>query len=352
MQEAETKVRSKKDLAQDVVFITNKPAREVYPFDTPSEVIPSVCEVYDPVKKENRTAIYLIGQRSIWVDEIPAFKDGKKLEGSPIVLINGVKVVSVKERNLLEYLKVAGYNEANNETRVNSPVLYKEINFETTAENAFIKSKEIDSARHYVNNAPIREVRSYLLALQKTTDGYKIVQGLSEFEVRLSLRPHAEKNPKIFLESLKDSYLQNKARIINAIYEDVLVFDEKENQLSWKNGGVIIKAPKDIHVTEHFATLSIDSDKYMKLFNEVAEALRVINKKAPSDAGEIEESDPLDLLVTDAINAGIITASSKNMWFSYTNDAGDVLKFKVKRDLIEELKTNKDLVQELFRKTS
>ena len=333
--------------------LTRKPSRQGNPYP-PSVFIPGECEVYDPTTNTQRTAVYLAGAKSIWADEIPALREEKVIQGKKIIIKNGFLSVSPKEKNKLDYLLVCGYNESNDETRINSAVIFKELDVEKLAEKSFENSKILDNARYFVNNADIREVRAYGLAWAKTNAEYKAIQDMSEYEVRVYMRKLAEKNPSMFVESMQDSAIRNKVRIIHAIYSDILILNEQDRTLSWKGGDVLIKAPNGLDVVVYFAQMAIDNPKYKEAFETMTSLMK--NDEPKSENLEREETvkeepkSTQEQLIDSLLSSKVLTGGKNNMWFKYKKD-DEELKWKTKKDLIKALKEDKVLLAELISQT-
>lgn len=337
------------DLKKERRFVlSRRPNANGEPYN-PVEFIPGECEVYDSETDRVRTAVYLPGVHTIWADEIESLKGKDRVIGKKILFNNGWKIVSPKEANLLKYLLVAGYNEANTETRVNSSVLYKEWVVEELAKNKFEDNKKKDDAVYFVNNADIREVRAYALALAKNKTQIENIQRASEFEVRLGLRPIAEKNPEKFIEAMQEVSLRNKVRIIQAIYSDVILHNEKDRTLSWKGGEMFITAPIGMDVIDYFASMSVDAPKFKDVFEAMVSRMnpnKTTKEEIIEKVEEEEEKSIQETLLSLAVEKGVITGGKKNMWFVY----GDT-KFKTKTDILNALAEDKDLAEEIFNKT-
>lgn len=345
------KTTTLEDLKKERRFVlTRTPNKYGEPYN-PVEFIPGECEVYDSTTDRVRTAVYLPGVHTIWADEIESLKGKDRIIGKKILFNNGWKIVSPKEANLLKYLLVAGYNEKNEDTRVNSAVLYKEWAVETLAKNKFEDNKRRDDAVYFVNNADIREVRAYALALAKNRTQVENIQQASEFEIRLGLRPIAEKNPEKFIEAMQEVSLRHKVRIIQAIYSDIILWNEKDRTLSWKGGDTFITAPIGMDVIDYFASMSVDAPKFKDVYDAIIARMnggKVEKQKVEKQEIEEEEEEKSiqDTLLDLAVEKGVITGGKKNMWFVY----GET-KFKTRTDILKALKEDKELAEEIFNKT-
>lgn len=340
---------NKRELQKERRFVLTQRASKQYPFYPPTVTIPGACEVYDPKTDKQRTAVYMPGQNTIWADEIESLKNEKRIEGKSILIKNGVISVSARESNKLKYLEVAGYNEANTDTRINSAVLYRELDVERLAEKSFEDSKKLDNARYFVNNNDIKEVRAYGLALAKNNADYKAIQDMSEYEVRVYMRGLAEKNPSLFIDGMQQESLRNKVRIIHAIYSDVLVLNESERTLSWKNGSTFITAPSGLDVVVYFAEMAIDNPKYKEAFDTMTTLMK--QDKTPVDKSEKVERQELksiqETLIDNLLEKEVVTCSGNNTWFKYKKGKEE-LKWKSKKIFIEALKEDKELLAELM----
>ena len=338
---------NKVKLEKERRFVLTQRASKQYPFYPPTVTIPGACEVFDPETNQQRTAVYMPGQNTIWADEITSLKNEKRIEGKSILIKNGVISVSARESNKLKYLEVAGYNEANSETRINSAVLYRELDVEKLAEKSFEDSRKLDNARHFVNNNDIKEVRAYGLALAKNNSDYKAIQGMSEYEVRVYMRGLAEKNPSLFIDGMQQESLKNKVRIIHAIYSDVLVLNESERTLSWKNGSTFITAPSGLDVVVYFAEMAIDNPKYKEAFETMTTLMK---KDSEPKSEKVEQQEPKSIqetLIDNLLEKEVVTCSGNNTWFKYKKGKEE-LKWKSKKIFIEALKEDKELLAELM----
>jgi len=290
-------------LEQSYVYqLSRVPAKGARPYP-PTEIIPGTCKVYDSSKGQERTAIYLTGQKTIWADEIDALKNQLNPRGRNIIFTNGYKLVSSKERNLHDYLNVCGYNEANNESRMDSPILFRLIDNTKKAETVFDEQKMLDQARYFTSNEDIKTVRAYTIALTKNAADIQRVQGLSEYEIRLYARQLAEKNPQFFIEGMREQSLERKVNVIKAIYSDILIHDEADRMLIWKGGDMLIKAPLGLEPIMYFAEQSIDNKKYTEAYNNMMDMLNNKSKVKAKQVvkEEIEEDDDDEVIVSNVV---------------------------------------------------
>lgn len=352
-----SKTERGKSQKQEYRFIVTKKPNKNGQF-APTDIIPGECEVYytdDKGKTEQRTAIYLPGQKTIWADEIPSLEKEKVIKGKSILFKNGFKVVNAREKNLLDFLQISGNNQANNDSRINSAILYRELDKEVLAANTYEKDRDIDKARYFISMSDITEVRAYALALAKNAAEYKLIQEMSEYEVRVALRPKAQSNPEYFIEGMQDLSLRHKALVIQGIYKDIVKLDEQERTLSWSDGGVFAQAPTGMDVVTYFSQMSIESPKHKESFNEIVSQVKGNSKEevSPKQESQVKPKEPIsksveDTLIDSLLEKGVLTVKSNNTWFKYKEGEDDELKWQTKTKLLKELKEDKALLGELM----
>lgn len=322
----------------------------------PTEIIPGTCEMFDEETQKTRICCYIPGQTTIWADEIKNYDDVKKNTKS-IVITNGVKIVQKRENLLLQYMRNVGYNLANKDANSTGTSLFKEINRENDAKTAFLQNKEKDNAVYFVNNEEIEDVRSYALALAKNTSEYNHVQNMSEYELRLAMRRMAEKEPKKFLDGMKEVATKNKVIIIKAIYKDIIKIDEGQTTLTWNNGGKLIEAPKGMNVIEYFSKACMDSPTHEKSFRAMIDILKDPKAKFQEEKSEPKKEESsgsnetskakIEKLVDKALEQEIITCGQNGLWYKYK-----VGKWKTKKDIIDMFSKFNEELTELKEKLS
>lgn len=322
----------------------------------PTEIIPGTCEMYDEEQERTRICCYIPGQTTIWADEIKNYEDVKKNTKS-IVITNGVKVIQKRENLLLQYMRNVGYNQSNKEANASGTTLFKEINRENDAKTAFLHNKEKDNAVYFVNNEKIEDVRSYALAIAKNVSEYNHVQTMSEYELRLAMRRMAEKEPKKFLEGMKEVATKNKVIIIKAIYKDVIKIDTGQTTLTWSNGGKLIEAPKGMNVIEYFSKACMDSPTHEKSFRTMIEILKDPSasfqgekpktNEGSAEKGESSNNEEIEALINKALDTGVITCGQNGLWYKYK-----VGKWKTRKDIVDMFSKFEDKLEELKQEIS
>ena len=352
------------DLDKSYTFVLTQPRANKQPFYPPNTLMCGESKVRftDPKTGDvrERYAIYLPSATSIWADEITSLRDVANPKGQTINIVNGVKVINSRESNLLKFFRVAGMNEANDKTRIRNVVVYRELNQVKKAEEVFDNMKQLDNARYFVSNQDIKEVRAYALALSKTASEVSIIQQMSEYELRLHLRQVAERNPATFIEGMKDLVLINKVKIIQAIYDDTIISNEKDGSLSWKDGSEFLVAPKGMSAVQYLAEMSVKSEKHLRMLQDIEEGgsrkPKSETKKPTSKKQEEEEEDfddkvltptGIEMLIEKAIEEEHIYVTANKVWHIYKRDMDGELKFKGRKELSTELEQNDDFRLEL-----
>jgi len=239
-------------------------------------------------------------------------------------------------------MRNTGFNLENQEKNSTGTTLFKELNREVDAKKDFLQKKERDNAIYFVNNESVQDVRSYALAISKNESEYRMIEKMSEYELRLAMRNVAEKDPKKFLESMKEVFIQNKVIIIKAIYADVIKVNKEQTSLSWNDGGEFIKSPQGMNVVDYFAKSNSPSHK--KSFESMVEFLKDPSKEKSVIINEDQSllEKEIEKVIDIALSKEIITCSDKNMWYTY-ND----IKHQTRKRFVEELIKNEKLFSEI-----
>jgi len=160
----------------------------------------------------------------------------------------------------------------------------------------------------------------------------------------LAMRNVAEKDPKKFLESMKEVFIQNKVIIIKAIYADVIKVNKEQTSLSWNDGGEFIKSPQGMNVVDYFAKSNSPSHK--KSFESMVEFLKDPSKEKEAKQSIDNDKDPLEKeiekIIDVALSKEVITCSDKNMWYTY-ND----IKHQTRKRFVEALLNDEELFDEI-----
>ena len=332
-----------------ILFKSTKNPTNVYPHFSASENIPSTCEIlWFPLDANgNRTGEgeyprqirYVRGAKSIFVDEMSDIEVEKKAE--KIVMKIGFITIPTRDKNLLNYLRYCGYNDANNDTRINSGVLFAEQDYEKEATIQVAREKQLIEAQNFVYTAPIDEIRAFAEVLCKTKADIDGVRLRGDDEIRRSLIPIAQTKPEIFVDGLKSQSLKNKVFITRAVQKGIIKIDDEQRRLTWAKGGEqIIESAIGLNVMDHFAEYADKSPENIKTLDAIKEMLSSSNSEVATSAPQLTWQESL---IEEAINDEIITQSGGN-WFMISGEEGEDPVFKVqgKKKLIKAITENKD----------
>lgn len=347
-------IRSSDKKKTEINFKLSKPPGDRYPFYPPSEIIPCICEILyldqETGEKDQRTIAYVPGRSSIFIDEWSdeekkaIYGEGKRKKLKGIKFTNGFKIVGTSERNLLNYLRYAGYNKANDDTRMpDNSALYLEEDYEANNEKIITARKDVVKAQYFVNEAPIEDVRAFALALCENKSQVDQISVMDEYSVRAALLPVAEKKPQTFIEGLTDKELKNKVYIIKALQIGIITEDSKSSKLSWEDGDVFVEAPKNMPVIDWFADLATKTTEYSKVLDLIKEFLE---EEKPA---EEENKTWQERMVDEAIDAGRMEKNGN--WYIVPGDEGEdpIYKSNGLKNLLEDLSKKDNVLLNLIR---
>lgn len=331
-------IKTTNDLKASTVFmLTQAVGKNGFPaINTP---IPGSCEVYDTEKKIARIAMYIPGQATIWKDEmnLDAIPEKLKGRGQTIYFQSGQKLVRNTETLMLKYLKVAGYNRDNIETKQpNTSVLYYEFNAEEISRKANMKEDIRLEALLFVMKGDINEVRAYALALAPNLNSYREIASYSDQRVRQALRHPAEANPKAFMDGMLEGSLRNKVCIIRAINEEEIFLNESETSLSWAGGDVFVEAPQGMKAVQFLAEMAVKDQKYAGILSDIKATL-------PLERKEVEAPKSLSFqesLMQEAMELKVLEKNATGSWYYMNKGEEDEVKFKGTAKVIDAITSN------------
>ena len=340
------------------IFQLTKNPSNRYPFYPPVEIIPGICEVlYTPslgeknsdgrmVTEDNpadsyvRLARYQPGMRGIWADEWTDKEREKKV--AKIHFRVGYLTVNMRDKNLLNYLRVAGYNKKNNETRMpDNGIAYKELDYEGDAKKIILNDRKSDEAKYFVNNAPLEDVRAIAQALAKSKAEVQNIYTMDEFTLRYSLRATAQMNPDLFVGKLKDGPTKNKVFIVKALQKGIIKINEDDSEISWASSGdVIVNAPYGMDVITQFSELAISNAEYVKYLDTIIEMVEDSSEEKQTITKDIPWNEKM---VNDAIERKVISELGGH-WFVIAGEEDEDPIFKVqgKKNLYASVLENKE----------
>jgi hypothetical protein len=341
-----SRIETSKDLKKSTVFmLTQAPGKNGFPaINTP---VPGSCEVFDKVKKMARIAMYVPGQATIWKDEMNLDAIPKKLRdrGQTIYFQSGQKLVRNTETLLMDYLKKAGYNKDNIETKQpQTSVLYYEFNPEEISRVANAKEDIRLEALLFVMKGDINEVRAYALALAPNLNAYREIASYTDQRIRQALRHPAEANPKSFMDGMSEGSLRNKVHIIRAINQEEIFLNENETALSWANGDIFIEAPAGMKAVQFLAEMAIKDQKYAGILEDVKATLSLeVEKSETTKNLTFQES-----LMAEALEFKVVVKNATGSWYYINKDQEDEVKFKGTAKLIDAITSNSMNVRDLL----
>ena len=322
---------------------TTKAPRGAYPYYNPTELIPNECEILwiDPKTEEEQVRLirYVRGMKNIFVDE---WSDAeKKKRGKKIKLTDGHLDVSTRDKNLLQFLRLAGYNRANKDTRMpDTSVLYEIFDYEAKAKEVVEERNRMKEAENFVSTAPIEEVRAFALALCKNKAEADSTMVEAEFTLRYKMQNLAAKDPNKFIDIMKSDSMKNKVYIHRALTQGVISMTNDSKGLTFPNEmESFCVAPDGMSVVEWFADLSGKNDKYIKILETIKEMLDV---KEPEPAKE--QLSFQEQIFNNALESGKLEKT--NNWYSVPGEEGKdpIVKFNGRPATLEAIKTNKDQI--------
>jgi len=304
----------------------------------PRVPIPGVGDAYDHKTERMRTATYIPGQTTIWLDELEKRNISDKLwnRGETIYFINGWKHVDPRDKLLSEYLTAVSYNDS----------LYELFNGEKIAADSNQREMDRVDALHFVLRGDISHVRAYALALAPNMGAMKEIETYDNQRIRQALRVVAEKSPEKFKESMKEASVTNKVSILRAIGKETIYVDENDSNLTWKGGDKFIEAPTGMNIIDFLSEMATKSQKHKNIMKDIVEA-------AGLDVEEDKEVKPIgwaEAMVNEALKAKVLEKSDSSSWVYVYKDTAKQLKFRGIKNLIKGVELNKEGVRDILTK--
>ncbi len=346
---------------KSILFQLSKAPGKVFPWYPPTEMIPAQSEILfipekldengkglgigDMENAEQRHIAYVQGMRSIFVDEW-SDNDKDKLTSKikSIKIINGFKSISTRDKNLLLYFRLAGYNKDNADTRLSPAVLYREVDYEAEAKKVVDLDNKKIQAQYFVNNGEISEVRAYAEALCKTQAEVHDVRTQGEHTVRYKLKELAKSSPELFVSGLTDPIMRNRLVIVRALQKDIICLSDDNKELSWANGDkVFVTAPDGMDAIAFFSEISHKNKEYTKIL----EAIKLLIDEKD---GKVEEKlDWIDTFIKQAINVEAL--KQVNNWYMIPGETEDdeaILKYNGVKKLRAAIEKGEDNIMPIL----
>lgn len=331
-----------------ITFKLTQPPGTRYPFYPPTCLIPAEDEImYYSTKEEIakgwqesfvRTIKYIPGMKGIYVDQWGEKEREKRAK--QIKFRIGFRNVSIKDRNQLDFLRATGRNKANESTNIGSAILFEEVDFEAAAKIAVEKDNKMISAKYFVNNANIDDVKAFAQALCNSKAEVEELYSKSDYEVRLALKHLAETKPELFEDGVNNPIFKNKVFIVKAIQNKIIEVNDAEGTISWaSNGKEIVSAPRGMEVVPYFADIASKNDSYADLLDSITDLLNVKKESAEEAAKKSWQEEMID----EAVELGILTVNGK--WYKIldndgTDDPVALVSVNGKKNLIDALTKN------------
>lgn len=294
-----------------------------------------------PITKKNRIIRVVDGETSIYKDE--QSEDGQKREAKRVMFSpQGDFVIEGVEKLTLEWFLKSNKNGSNKDRRTNDTPRFYLLNLKKGLDEQMEKDKSEAEALNWCYQADFKQVRRYARVL-----GFDVERDPEE--VRWSLRNVAKKEPKKFMDGLRNKYTTRKFYVLEAIDKSFVVMDTNANTLSWESGNIICHAPIGKNPVDHFVDLSLsttDMDMTYRTIHNLVEPKENTEKEITGankepDTSLVNDNPEMDSIIKQALEVGVIT--QKKSWF-YWGDR----KYQGKR-LSEALSINSTLMTELKR---
>lgn len=289
-----------------------------FPF---SENIPSICEIFDPIKGHNRTIVYKAGSHTVFLDEMSDDDKDRALKRPTSILIqNGALSVSNRETNLLTFLLLSGNvaGGVNDDHRIPGRSIIAEV---FDSESNALKRNHTRERRIKVEQTILDMDPHGIKALGMVTidnhGSLSAIERYSTSEIRDILLNIAFKNPDKIFEKLNDPKSKNQYIISKAISRGLLQFDERANTILNQDGESILTA-HGRNAVLHMSDLATKDQEWMNYVDELRD---LIEPKKKEDEAHDNSSEPsgkidwVDALITELKEAGVVRLKSMNFYF-------------------------------------
>lgn len=308
------------------------------------EHIPGQCEILFPTADgssyDSRILRYVPSASSIFSDEQSDNDLNKRVKS--IKIFNDVLHVSGKDRKLLLYLRLAGYNAENEDMRVaGTNVLYREYKPDEEAKKRVQQTEAKDKARAKVHEMSINEIKAYSIAL---LDNYGRISDVEKqpFDVlKHDLLQKADVEPEGFLKGLQTMDMKYKFTILKAHSQGIVNIDEQNNRITYKDGSEITSCVQGVDVVEHLCDLAKETEDYQQILKDIAEKVDFGSKE---EHGKKGNSDTLD----EAVEKKIV--EKKGNHYTYKTDSGENIRVMGKHKFMEKLQEDPNIFLEFYKK--
>lgn len=307
--------------------------------------IPSVDEIIEPVLNEKGEVIigddgqpaqfrtrqirYMQGEMSIYVDEqsTPFYdQKGKVIQGRPIKAVDRVMTVAGTEINKNLFLLKTNANGSNPHRNKNRAILFHLNEPEKHAAKANENDEAQTNARYRILHMPIEELKPLMITLAKSQAEINKISEMQIQELRLMARSKADKNPKLFLESIRNEDNTLKYVINSGIENKTIKVVDATNSIVWADGGIVCQAPHGMNPIDHFVSLAKNDPKLLSTIDEIK---RRSNTTMPK-TGDIKEAtasgDWLDVVIDEAVAKNVVIKNGP--WYKWDEQNLHKTKFK------------------------
>jgi len=248
--------------------------------------IPLIDEIYDDKADTNRVIRYMVGEKSIYLDE-QTNKD--KTKKSFVEFTNGMKVVDHREKTLLDFMRKSNYNTATENRMPGITPLFHEYVPGKGSEVAMENEERVIRAKSAVYDLDVNTLLSVARSVNINTQQ-------DPRDVRYAVSKIAEKDPERFMKILKSPNTSRKNTILQAIDKGIIYVDKKSKTVRWlKTDQAIITAPVAVDPIDYLVdfTFSIDGELFL---SEIIKLTKVEVKQ--EQEREKQESNPHDEVIT------------------------------------------------------
>jgi len=317
-------------------------------------------EAFDVIreKKDGKTVQKVIrlcpGESSIYKDDQSSDKDIPKKKVF-LEFPKGKKVVDGEDVLTLKFMMKHNLNESNPDRFGDTAPMYRLVDNAKKVEADMEADKYLDEARFFAWKGEWDEVEAYARVLN-------VNMNQKAEEIRHDLRGIATRNPKVFLDGLKDPSMRRKHYVLKAIDEGFLIHNPQNNSIAWMSNPNqhLDVAPLGKDVIDSFVRkLSTEEGKlhYDAILEMVSPAPSItVSKVAPPTKEEIEamkanaspvagisiaeETDEQLLeMVEEAIKKSFVTFKPP-FWYSFRNKS-----YRSKDGLVTALKGDVELLK-------
>jgi len=329
--------------------VASKETGKVQPFPLSETIfcVGSVKEKNKAGQMAPRKIRYVPGEDSIYVDEQTSDKDFPKVKVLAS-LVNGRITIEGDDAPRLNFFMNWDINETKKDRDTKKVARFRLLDTSVMAAKSRDKKKLAFDVLNWCYTADFKTKIKPLASLYFTHE--QMAQQAEDIRHNLSMM--AEANPEKFQAILDNPQTERKITIKRAIAEGHVVVDVTSNGIAWAqnpNAFFSVAAP-GVDPIEDFANKSKSGDgqKYYdamyKLVNDVEEisapamiehVAEVKNVPMPTIKSASESDAEIIIMINTALEKGLITKTSNNVWFKYKSISANS-----KEQMVEKLRSN------------